>query len=140
MELARLYKPEPQAAARTRPSYLELARRYEVFRCMPGEVLVEEGAPLSHVLVITSGAVRVFRRGPEGRELLVELSRAPMVCGEVELLQHVPSLTSVAALERVELRLIPAADYMEYLRTHSAAVAEQARRFAARLLLADSVD
>ena len=112
-------------------SILEVARRYELLRCPRGEILIEQGEPVSYLHVIVGGVARVFCRH-EQHEPLLELARAPAVFGEVELLERVPFLVSVAALEPLEVRLIPAGEALACLASLGAS-ADQARRLAARL-------
>ncbi len=120
------------------PLFLELARRYDSYRCERGEVLVEPGEPATYVHVLTSGVARVFTRY-EDHELLLELVKAPAVIGEAELVENVPFLSTVVALEPLELHLVPAAEYQAFIRGTPAARAEQAKRLAARVRLATRV-
>jgi HlyB family type I secretion system ABC transporter len=62
-----------------------------------GAVIVAEGQPTEAIYVIVSGRARVLKRGEQGDEIPLNMLRAGDSFGELDLLQKLPSPTTVRA-------------------------------------------
>ncbi len=81
------------------------------------EILFEEGAEVRGFFIVTKGLIKAYRIGESGREQLIHLVHPdesfaePAVAG----LPGYPAHTK--ALEKTEVILIPAAEFLEHLKT-----------------------
>jgi CRP/FNR family transcriptional regulator len=81
------------------------------------EILFEEGAEVRGFYIVTKGLIKAYRIGESGREQLIHLVHAdesfaePAVAG----LPGYPAHTK--ALEKTEVILIPAAEFLNHLKT-----------------------
>jgi CRP/FNR family cyclic AMP-dependent transcriptional regulator len=66
-----------------------------------GELLLRQGDPTNHVLLILSGWVRVFSSTQDGQEILVALRGPGDVVGDQSALHGWPRTASVQTLEKV---------------------------------------
>jgi len=99
----------------------QLARRFPATVHAAGAVIAEAGVAADlHVLL--RGAVRVYQRTADGREAVSRLLDAPAVFGDAELLRGLPMLESVAAIDEVEVAVVPAEAYLELLGRSPAAM------------------
>ena len=67
-----------------------------------GQKILEEGAPESRLLVLTSGTVEVYKSVLPGRRQRLATIEAPTVIGEMGLLTEPRAAASVEAITRVE--------------------------------------
>jgi CRP/FNR family cyclic AMP-dependent transcriptional regulator len=63
----------------------ELARRNPDTRLEAGEIFFTPGEDLERLYVLKEGRVRVYKTGPEGQEVMLEVVRAGSVFGEMAL-------------------------------------------------------
>ncbi|MFI0410335.1 Crp/Fnr family transcriptional regulator [Actinomadura sp. 3N508] len=102
----------------------------QTLRRSAGHVFFEEGEEVDFVLLIREGHVMV-RAGRPKRMIAV---RGPNeVVGEMTALRGGPLSASVAAIGDVEVLLIPAARWIEFLQTHPRAAMAQLAAMDARL-------
>lgn len=100
-----------------------LRRLATTVRCRtwrPGEVLFAQGTPGGSLLVLTSGAVTVYRTAPRGDRAALAHLRAPTSVGEVTLLDGSPRTATVEAVEQTTTLELDRADLLELLHAHPA--------------------
>lgn len=90
-----LLKSVPLFAALDGPALAALAAHAQPRRYAAGETLFREGDACTGVFVITSGAVRIFKLAPSGRELTLHVQEAPATVAEVPLVDGGPYPASV---------------------------------------------
>jgi CRP/FNR family cyclic AMP-dependent transcriptional regulator len=83
-----------------------------------GEVLFAQGTPGGSLLVLTSGAVTVYRSSPGGERAALVHLRSPATLGEVTLLDGSPRTATVEAVEDTTALELGRADLLELLHTH----------------------
>jgi CRP-like cAMP-binding protein len=76
-----------------------------------GTALFWEQDPEHEVLYIESGAVKLTRSSPQGREIVVALRTAGELIGELSALDGSPHNASATAVGETELVLVPAARF-----------------------------
>jgi CRP-like cAMP-binding protein len=110
------------------------SRRYPA-----GRVLFAQGEHSDHVVLITSGRVKVFCTTEDGREPLLGMRGEGDLVGELAALDHGehPRGATVVATEAVTAEEIGAAAFRQFLADHPAATMELLRMVVARLRSAD---
>ena len=110
------------------------SRRYPA-----GRVLFAEGEPSDHVVLITSGRVKVFCTTEDGREPLLAVRGEGDLVGELAALDggEQPRVATVVATEPVTAEEIGAAAFRDFLATHPTATMELLHTVVARLRSAD---
>ncbi|WP_436759829.1 Crp/Fnr family transcriptional regulator [Streptosporangium sp. V21-05] len=78
-------------------------RRYEA-----GEVMLHQGDPGTHVLVLASGKIKVMRVEPNGTELLLAVRGPGEVIGEIAVLDGSDRSATVTALSACVTHILPA--------------------------------
>ena len=118
--------PEPVLAA--------LAERGDLVSCTPGEIVIEEGAPVDHLYLVRSGFLRLSRRMGEGRATVTYVSKGTSV-GEIELLVDGVDRARfrVASVGYGELVRIARSDLLEAFRAAPASEQELWRQAVARI-------
>jgi CRP-like cAMP-binding protein len=104
-----------------------------------GRVIVAQGESSDHVLLITSGRVKVFCTTEDGREPVLGMRGEGDLVGELAALDvgGQPRVATIVATEPVTAEEISAAAFREFLATHPAATMELLRMVVARLRSAD---
>jgi CRP-like cAMP-binding protein len=84
----------------------------------PGQVLLRQGDPADHVLLVLDGRVKVSRVDPEGNTLVLAVRGAGELMGELGVLdrQHRRSAT-VVAIDRCSTRVISADEFRDMARS-----------------------
>lgn len=72
-----------------------------------GEVLFMEGESCSGLYVVKSGAVRVFKSSPEGREQVLMVARPGISFNDIAVFDDGPNPASATALEHSTVVVIP---------------------------------
>ncbi|OFY97827.1 MAG: Crp/Fnr family transcriptional regulator, partial [Bacteroidetes bacterium RIFOXYC12_FULL_35_7] len=72
-----------------------------------GEILYKEGNRLTGVYCISSGVVKVFKTGSEGRDQIIKFTKAGDIIGYRSVLSDEPACTSTKVLEDAVLCFIP---------------------------------
>jgi CRP/FNR family transcriptional regulator, cyclic AMP receptor protein len=88
------------------------ARRYE-----PAAVLLRQGEPATHVLVLTAGRVKVSRMSPDGDVLILAVRGPGEILGDVSVLGGDDRSATVTAVDRCETRVIPAGRFLFVVRS-----------------------
>jgi len=83
-----------------------------------GEYIVVEGEPGDAFYVLTEGAARVIRKGPDGRDLTIDIMGPGESFGEASLLTEVPCNSSVRACEPTAAVRLDAAVFRSLVRLH----------------------
>jgi CRP-like cAMP-binding protein len=110
------------------------SRRYPT-----GRVIVAQGERSDHVLLITSGRVKVFCTTEDGREPLLGMRGEGELVGELAAVDggEQPRVATIVATEPVTAEEISAPAFRDFLATHPAATMELLRMVVARLRSAD---
>ena len=101
----------------------------EVVRFEPGEALIDQGREGGALFLLTRGRVSVSALLPNGKRRILRIDRAPTLLGEMELLERVPPMMTVRALEACVALMLPYALCREALLSDNAFL----RRLAALL-------
>ena len=80
-----------------------------------GEFLCEQGYPLSNLLIVVKGRIKVCSMASNGKTLLFCCNDPGTILGEVELMTHAAASSSVRALTEVQCIVIPHERYRDYL-------------------------
>lgn len=103
--------------------------------CSPGQLLVEKGQPATDICFIVSGQARTFCMNPDGDNVtLFYIEADNMICSEALLLDAVVRV-SVQAMTPLELRTIPAREFLRHCEEEDFPVTELFRPLIARLTL-----
>lgn len=90
-----------------------IRRRYPV-----GAVMLRQGDPSDHILLIADGLTKISRVAPTGHEALLGLRGAGEVVGEMSALDGVVRSASATALRQVECVAIRATSFRSFLLRH----------------------
>ncbi|HWQ77561.1 MAG TPA: cyclic nucleotide-binding domain-containing protein [Anaerovoracaceae bacterium] len=80
-----------------------------------GELICEQGAPLEDLLIVTEGRTKVCSMAANGKTLLFCFNDPGTILGEVELMTHTFTSSSVFAITDVQCIIIPNERYRDYL-------------------------
>ena len=105
-----------------------MVRGYE-----PREVIVVEGQPARGFYFIRSGKARIYRMAADGREQTFRIVLEGDTFGEVPVFDGGPSPTTVEAMERCEIILVPSESFHRLLWSHPEVAAALLSHFAKRL-------
>jgi len=105
LRATRLWRDAPEDAVR------RAAARMVPRRFAAGDVLIQQGAPGSHLHVILSGKVEVRVRTPEGSEVPIAVLAQGECVGEMSLLTGDPASADVVAVEGVETLALGSVDF-----------------------------
>lgn len=83
----------------------------------PGQVLLRQGDPGTHVLALVSGRVKVLRTSCEGSALVLGVRGAGEILGELAVLEGGGRSATVISIDRCETRVIPAARFLALVRS-----------------------
>ncbi|MEU8124719.1 Crp/Fnr family transcriptional regulator [Spirillospora sp. NPDC049024] len=106
----------------TEEELLWLDARGQTLHRSAGQVFFEEGEETDFVLLIRKGHVMVSAGRPKR---IIAVRGANEVVGEMSPLRRKPRVASVAAIDEVEVLLISAARWIEFLQTHPRAALAQ---------------
>jgi CRP/FNR family transcriptional regulator len=79
----------------------------------PGEFLFHEGEPCQGLYVLTSGAVKIIKTTPSGRQILLGIEAAPSTVAEVPVFDGGAYPATVQAIEETQVLLILKRDFTE---------------------------
>ncbi|MGC4952189.1 Crp/Fnr family transcriptional regulator [Actinomadura citrea] len=106
----------------TEEELLWLDARGQTLHRSSGHVFFEEGEETDFVLLIRKGHVMVSAGRPKR---IIAVRGANEVVGEMSPLSREPRVASVSAIDEVEVLLISAARWIEFLKSHTRAVLAQ---------------
>ncbi|QKG20033.1 Crp/Fnr family transcriptional regulator [Actinomadura verrucosospora] len=101
-------------------------------RFRPGDVLLPQGAPPTHVLALVGGRVKVRLTLPDGEVLLLAVRGPGEVLGEISVLGGDDRSATVIAIDPCDTRVLPADRFRAVVR-ETGAEAEFLRRALRRL-------
>jgi CRP/FNR family transcriptional regulator, cyclic AMP receptor protein len=102
-----------------------------------GERLLQQGEPGDSVVLIVRGRAKVSYVTREGRELVLRFCGPGELVGELAVLDRRPRLSSVTALEPMEVLVVPARDFIALLGRMPGIVLELSRMLSRRFRDAD---
>ena len=108
------------------------ARRYR-----KGAVIFGEGDRSDWVGYIVKGSVKASTFGEDGKEIVHNVLGPDDLLGDLAGIDGEPRSATVTALEAVEVNVVPADEFAEFLVAHPAAALELLRSVARRLRAAD---
>src|SRR5438132_1186463 len=103
--------PAPKIAAKKVPlfddlpqdAFVALVNRLGYQRHLPGHLIIREGDPGRSFFIIVEGRVRVYKAGPEGKEITLAHLGEGAFFGEIALLSGAPRPAIVVAEEESEI-------------------------------------
>ncbi len=102
-----------------------------------GERLLQQGEPGDSVVLIVRGRAKVSYVTREGRELVLRFCGPGELVGELAVLDRRPRLSSVTALEPMEVLVVPARDFIALLGRMPGIALELSRMLSRRFRDAD---
>jgi CRP/FNR family cyclic AMP-dependent transcriptional regulator len=102
------------------------------------ELMLHEGDPGDHILIVRSGWVRVSTALPDGQEVLLALRGPGDVIGELAMLHGWTRTATVRSLERVEAVLLRGPQFMASIRERPEIALALVKTVSARLREAES--
>lgn len=87
-------------------------------RCLynVGDVIVEEGRPGSHICIIESGKVEIWKNGSGGKKVVLGFLSAGQIFGEMSIIDKAPRAATVTATEPTTIINIDGDKLLEALR------------------------
>jgi CRP-like cAMP-binding protein len=114
-ETGRLLETDSFAALLEAEDWLALQARGQHRKLARAAVLMYEGDPGDRVVVLLAGRVKVTTTGDDGQETLLSIRGPGEILGELSFLDDQPRLSTVTALEPVEVLAIASAAFRRYL-------------------------
>lgn len=87
-------------------------------RFQPGDQIFGQGEASDHIAIITAGIVKISAATASGKEALLGLRGAGELVGELAAIDGSLRSATVLALDRVQVRLVPAATFRHFLLAH----------------------
>ncbi|MEV7863722.1 Crp/Fnr family transcriptional regulator [Streptomyces hirsutus] len=84
----------------------------------PRSVLLRQGDPGTHVILLDSGSTLVTLTGTSGERTLLAVRGAGELLGELAVLDSQPRTASVIAAETCYVHIIPATDFLTFVDKH----------------------
>ncbi len=131
-----LWLQNPVFAAAGEEAVAALAAQAMVEEFAPDETIMTAGEPPAYVRVLLHGTARIFHRAPDGREVTVKLLRAPNIFADIECLNGIGMLESVAAVDPAVVARLETPAYIAFLRAHPDCMFEHMRHIAAAFCVA----
>ena len=97
----------------------EVARLREYDR---GDHIFQEGDPSETFFVVVTGRVKVYKHGPDGHDIILELFGPGSPLGAVAMYESRPYPASAAPMEPTTCLLIPRGSFFELLERHPSLV------------------
>ena len=98
-----------------------------------GQVLFSEGDDGHDVIVLLAGAVKIVTTSASGREVILDVMEDNELLGELSAIDGEPRSATAVALTPVDVLVIPAEPFHDFLEGHGAAATELLRLVARRL-------
>lgn len=105
--------------------------------CEPGVALMRQGAIEDFVVAIVAGWAVVRSDAANGRSLILGLRGPGDLVGELAVLDGHPRSATVITLTRMEVRILPGAEFRSFLRDHPQASVAVMRGMALRMRQTD---
>ncbi len=86
-----------------------------------GTTLFHENAPSNRVTIICAGLVKLSCTSKEGKTLILKMAKPGDVLGLGAVIANFPHETTAVTVEATQIKSIPAAEFMEFLKKHGEA-------------------
>ncbi len=83
-----------------------------------GELIVRQGQKSTAAYVLLEGKIEAYYTSNDGRTVSIILHQAPFFFGAFELMEQVPYLANVKAMERCKLAILKRELYLDLLHSH----------------------
>lgn len=90
------------------------------FHYKKGDTIFREGNRANGLFCISSGKVKIFKTGDEGKDQIVRLAKTGDIIGYRALLSMEPYYATAAALEDTAVCMIPARDFNKFIQENPA--------------------
>lgn len=84
----------------------------------PGGVLLRQGDPGTHVLILLSGRVKALRDEADGSRLLLAVRGPGEILGEMAVLDETQRSATIIAIDRCVVRVLTGPDFMSRIHHH----------------------
>ncbi|MGW1624844.1 Crp/Fnr family transcriptional regulator [Streptomyces sp. NPDC002172] len=129
---------DSEAQKATPPDPLaSLAETGTSVRFQAGEVILREGEPSTHAVLLREGHAKVVTHSADGTEVILGLRGSPNIVGELAALDDRPRSATVVAMTEVRAVVVTAIQLGEFLATHPTAAASVLHTVTARLRESD---
>lgn len=81
-------------------------------------VLLRQGDPATHVILLDCGSVMIALAGHGGERTLLAVRGAGELLGELAVLDDKPRTATVIAAEPCHVHIVPASDFLKFVNTH----------------------
>lgn len=98
-----------------------------------GQVLFSEGDAGHDVVVLVDGSVKIVTAARSGREVILDVIDGPALLGELSVIDAQPRSATAITVTPVQVRIVPAADFVTFLEQHGSAATALVRLVAGRL-------
>jgi len=115
-ELSGALRRIPLFATLPAAPFEEIARLCGVRRVRKGELIFSEGDAASYLPLLLSGQVKLFRAGPEGREQVLHVVRAPASFAEAAVFGPGVFPASTVVIEAGQLATVPRPALLDLMR------------------------
>ena len=116
-----------------------LAEKIDLLRYSAGQAVFDYGDPGHAMYIVRSGEVEIYVRNDQGEKIVLEISKAGDIFGEVSLLDGGARTAWVAALGEVELLRLDREHFEDYVRQCTPAALNLLSVAARRLRRSDEV-
>jgi len=82
-------------------------------------VLLRQGDPATHVVLLESGSALIILAGDSGERTLLAVRGAGELLGELAVLDNQPRTATVIAAEDCRVRIVPASDFLAFVDEHN---------------------
>jgi len=96
---------------------MSASKRSRIYK--KGELIFREGEHAIGLFCVSSGKIKVFKTGEEGRDLIVRLAGSGDVIGYRALISREPYYASAVALEEGQVCFVPAEEFFRYIGANS---------------------
>lgn len=86
--------------------------------CGVGFVLLEQGDPGEHLLILLEGSVEIFTTDAQGQRRILGQAHAPTILGEMALLTREPRSATVVATSPIEAGILPVSEFRRLRREY----------------------
>ncbi len=104
----------------------------------PGEMILARGNSADHIVVLESGRVKVSVLMADGREAVLTFRGPGDLLGDQSLVDDSPRSATVTAVEPVEMLVVAAATFRNYLASHPGVAIAMLATLSERLRESDS--
>lgn len=111
----------------------EVARVIVPHLCPPQTILFLENTECRGLYMVLSGAVRVFKTSPDGKEQVLIMPQAGQTFNEVPVFDGGPTAASAEAMEPSVILVLSTSDVLRFVREYPEFAFQVVRSFAKRL-------